>query len=88
MFEKSEDVLLLEVLKLEGKLMALQRGNGLTSNRPVSSVSSEHILSTKLSHTVSAISTDCPDGSSTTEAMDTACDGDAEEDASSVSDDE
>jgi hypothetical protein len=82
----SEDALFLEVLKLEGKLIALQRVNGLSTNNYTPSISTEPITGTKLSHAISAISTECPDGSSTTEAMDHGDnDGDAEEDASSVS---
>ena len=84
--QTTADTLLLEVLKLEGKLMALQQINGLTTSQALTLITSEPLKAMKLSHAVSAMSTECPDDSSSTEAMGNAeNDGDAEEDASSVS---
>ena len=68
--DSGDFALLMEVLKLEGKLAALQRVSGLTSSENVGAVVPNKATA-KLAHTTSATSTDCPDGSSTTEAMDT-----------------
>lgn len=67
--------LLMEVIKLEGKLSALQRVSGLTLPEN-QAVGSNEKKPTKLVHATSATSTDYPDNSSTTEAMDTPRDSD------------
>ncbi len=85
--DSGEFTLLMEVLKLEGKLAALQRVSGLTTSETAGTVV-QNKATTKLAHTTSATSTDCPDGSSTTEAMDTPRDSeDDDEEVSSESDD-
>ncbi len=84
--ESGDFSLLIEVLKLEGKLVALQRASGLTLLEPKVYTDKP---TPKLDHTLSATSTDCPDGSCTTEAMDTQHDSeDDDEEASSESDDD
>jgi len=84
--ESGEFTLFMEVLKLEGKLAALQRISGLTTTEGLGAVVSTKTPA-KLNHTTSATSTDCPDGSSTTEAMDTPRDSDDDdEEVSSESD--
>ena len=84
--DSGEFTLFMEVLKLEGKLAALQRVSGITLSEGVGAVA-QNKPAAKLAHTTSATSTDCPDGSSTTEAMDTPRDSeDDDEEVSSDSD--
>ena len=76
------DRLLLEVVKLEGKLKALQRANVFTLLPEVGSPKDQKPV---LAHNVSAFSTDCPDES--TEGMETPSNADGKKDISSGSED-
>jgi hypothetical protein len=84
----SSDSLLLEVIRLEGKLLALQRANSLVipnhkGSASPTAVSHEKL---KLSHNISSTSTDCPDES--TEGVGSPYGNEEEDDDEVTEDDE
>ena len=84
----SSDTLLLEVIRLEGKLLALQRANALVIPNSLGTTSSAAVSheKLKLSHNISSTSTDCPDES--TEGVGSPYDNEEDEDNVMDDDDE
>jgi hypothetical protein len=78
----ARDQLLLEIVKLEGKLTALQRANVFSL---LPEAASPKDRKPSLTHNVSALSTDCPDES--TEGMESPSHNESD-DGSSMSEDE